>query len=172
MSTNANIQIDKRLINTSVRKHLCQKLFEHEISDSKAVHFTGHKNVESLNRYRVINNKQQHAMSTLLSDTAVAIAKPCCSTTTHTPTLPPTTQAAKCVPHVPADVSVSNVPAAGSSGVNTAVANLHKSSKSSAESVFANSVIHGGVFNITINNNMYQNRKRKFVIESDSEDDI
>ena len=33
----------KRITNTSVRKHLCQKLGENNIPDTMAVHVTGHR---------------------------------------------------------------------------------------------------------------------------------
>ena len=42
----------KRITNTSVRKHLCQKLLDNNIPDTQAVHITGHKNPSSLNNYR------------------------------------------------------------------------------------------------------------------------
>ena len=42
----------KRITNTSVRKHLCQKLLDNNIPDAQAVHITGHKNLSSLNNYR------------------------------------------------------------------------------------------------------------------------
>ena len=33
----------KRITNTSVRKHLCQKLLDNNIPNAQAVHITGHK---------------------------------------------------------------------------------------------------------------------------------
>ena len=42
----------KRITNTSVRKHLCQKLLDNNIPNAQAVHITGHKNPSSLNNYR------------------------------------------------------------------------------------------------------------------------
>ena len=42
----------KRIPNTSVRKHLCQKLLDKNIPDIQAVHITGHNNPSSLNKYR------------------------------------------------------------------------------------------------------------------------
>lgn len=41
MISKANIQTDKRLTNTSARKHLCQKLIRHGVSDAQAVQITG-----------------------------------------------------------------------------------------------------------------------------------
>ena len=62
----------KRFTNTSVRKHLCQKLLENNIPDSQAIHITGHKNPQSLNNYRQLTNKQKHCMSTLLANSKSA----------------------------------------------------------------------------------------------------
>jgi hypothetical protein len=59
----------KRLSNTSVRKHLCQKLLDSNVPDTHAVHVTGHKNPQSLNNYRTLSNRQQHSMSRILSTT-------------------------------------------------------------------------------------------------------
>jgi len=39
----------KRLNNTSVRNHLCQKLMDNNIPDNHAIHITGQKNPGSLN---------------------------------------------------------------------------------------------------------------------------
>ena len=57
MAKNANMPglQSKRKTNSSVRKHLCQKLIENEVPDTQAIHITGHKNTESLNNYRTIN---------------------------------------------------------------------------------------------------------------------
>ena len=56
-----------RITNTSVRKHLCQKLLDCNIPDTHAIHITGHKNPQSLNNYRKLSNKQKQHVSTLLS---------------------------------------------------------------------------------------------------------
>jgi len=42
----------KRITNTSVRKHLYQKLLDNNIPDAQVVHITDHKNTSSLNNYR------------------------------------------------------------------------------------------------------------------------
>ena len=42
----------KIITNTSVCKHLCEKLLDNNIPDAQAVHITGHKNLSSLNNYR------------------------------------------------------------------------------------------------------------------------
>ena len=65
---------EKRLTNTSARKYLCQKLLENEIPDAQAVHVTGHKNIQSLNNYRTLNNKQQQTISALISNSNTHVA--------------------------------------------------------------------------------------------------
>ena len=59
-----------RITNTSVRKHLCQKLLDSNIPDTHAIHITGHKNLQSLNNYRKLSNKQKQHVSTLLSSSS------------------------------------------------------------------------------------------------------
>ena len=55
MVKEAGVEIHgKRLTNTSVRNHLCQKLMDNNVPDNHAIHFTGHKNPRSLNNYRYI----------------------------------------------------------------------------------------------------------------------
>jgi len=68
MATGANLPdlASKRITNTSVRKHLCQKLQDNSIPDTQAVHITGYKNPSSLNNYRTLNSKKKHEMSALL----------------------------------------------------------------------------------------------------------
>ena len=68
MVSRANIQSDKRLINTSVRKHLCQNLMENQVPDTQAVQITGHKNPNSLNNYRSLNSAQKNHISSLLAN--------------------------------------------------------------------------------------------------------
>ena len=59
-----------RITNTSVRKHLCQKLLDNNVPDTQAIHITGHKNPQSLNDYRKLSNRQKQHVSTLLSTSA------------------------------------------------------------------------------------------------------
>ena len=59
-----------RTTNTSVRKHLCQKLLDCNIPDTHAIHITGHKNLQSLNNYWKLLNKQKQHVSTLLSSSS------------------------------------------------------------------------------------------------------
>ena len=43
MITKTELQTDKRLTNTSARKHLCQKLLRHGVPDTHAIQVTGIK---------------------------------------------------------------------------------------------------------------------------------
>lgn len=61
MVKEAGVEIHgKRLTNTSVRKHLCQKLMDNNVPDNHAIHITGHKNPGSLNNYRYIIQSSNH----------------------------------------------------------------------------------------------------------------
>ena len=50
----------KRLTNTSVRKHLCQKLMDNNVPNNHVIHITGHTNPGSLNNYRYIIQSSNH----------------------------------------------------------------------------------------------------------------
>ena len=143
MVSRANMQSDKRLTNTSVRKHLCQKLMENQVPDTQAVQITGHKNPNSLNNYRSLNSAQKNHISSLLANTNT-VQQP----GFHTQSV------------------MSTAPIFGHS---VAQSNTQNSSHQAHKSVFCGSAIHGGVFNITINNNSVLSRKRSRVIDSDSE---
>ena len=58
----------KKLTNTSSRKYLVQKLKENNVPPTDIMQITGHKNVQSINNYSHMSNKQQEACSTYLSD--------------------------------------------------------------------------------------------------------
>jgi hypothetical protein len=61
MVKEAGVEIHgKRLTNTSVRKHLCQKLMDNNVPDNHAIHITGNKNPGSLNNYRYIIQSSNH----------------------------------------------------------------------------------------------------------------
>ena len=59
----------KRLTNSSVRKHLCQKLMDKNVQDEHAIHITGHNNLSSLNKYRTLNENRKKEISQILSTT-------------------------------------------------------------------------------------------------------
>lgn len=66
MAKSAGVNMDKRLTNTSARKHLCQTLITNKVSGKQAVFWTGQKNAQLLNNYRSISNEQQCRVSKFL----------------------------------------------------------------------------------------------------------
>jgi len=131
----------KRLTNTSVRKYLCQKLLENNVPDTQAVHITGHKHPDSLNRYRKLSNRQQHHMSTMLSSTGNENVPDVTTLQTPSPMLPP--------------VTTTNVPIH-----HTMTHSQELDTGNMFRSIFNNSNIHGGTFNITMNMTPDQPAKR------------
>lgn len=59
---------EKRFTNTSVRKTLVQTMTDNNVPDNLQVYVTGHKNTQSLNNYRTLNDTQKHAISHLLTN--------------------------------------------------------------------------------------------------------
>ena len=117
----------KRLTNTSVRKHLCQKLLDHNVPDTQAVHVTGHKNPQSLNNYRTLSNRQQQSMSRILS------------TTRPDKENIPNSEGTE-ISHV-------NISHSQSLGVENS---LNIDTNLALRSIFSHSNIYGGTFNITM----------------------
>jgi hypothetical protein len=118
------IQFGKKITNTSVRKRLCQKLLESDIPDTHAVHVTGHKSASSLNNYRSLSNAQQKSISNLL-------AAPPATVSTHI------SQATLCT----------NSTITNNNGTQSAFVSLPGNW---AFSLFSNTTITGGTFNITL----------------------
>ena len=58
---------EKHLTNTSVRKTLVQKMTDHHVPDNLQTYITGHKNSQSLNNYRTLNDNQIFSISNILS---------------------------------------------------------------------------------------------------------
>lgn len=58
---------NKRLTNHSARKHLVQKLNDNEIAPTQIMQITGHRNVNSVNNYSSLSDKQQENISSILS---------------------------------------------------------------------------------------------------------
>ena len=56
-------------MNHSTRKHLVQKLVDNDVPPNEIIQITGHKNVNSLNNYSILSDKQQQ-ISAVLSTTA------------------------------------------------------------------------------------------------------
>ncbi|KAK3088308.1 hypothetical protein FSP39_017339 [Pinctada imbricata] len=59
--------IEKKLTNHSARKHLLQKLSENNVPAYQIMQITGHRNIQSINNYSLINETQQKAISKILS---------------------------------------------------------------------------------------------------------
>ena len=58
---------NKRLTNHSARKHLVQKLNDNEIPPTQIMQITGHRNVNSVNNYSSLSDKQKEKISGILS---------------------------------------------------------------------------------------------------------
>lgn len=67
MIKEAGITSDKRLTNTSARKHLLTKLADHNIPDRQIVQISGHKNISSINHYAQMSRKRQSEISNIMS---------------------------------------------------------------------------------------------------------
>ena len=120
----------KRFTNTSVRKHLYQKLFENNIPDSQAIYITDHKNPQSLNNYRQLKNKQKHCMSTLLANSKSAAI--------------PTSEFGQPL--------AQNFSTSSSQSHNVASSVSHEmNTENMLPTIFHGAPIYGGTFNITIN---------------------
>ena len=63
----AGLGTDKRITNQSARKTLVQKLRDSDVPPTEIVQITGHENLQSINNYSSLGEKQQMAISTLLS---------------------------------------------------------------------------------------------------------
>ena len=63
----AGLGTGKRITNHNARKTLVQKLRESDVPPTEIVQITGHKNLQSINNYSSSGEKQQMAISTLLS---------------------------------------------------------------------------------------------------------
>ena len=146
-----------RITNTSVRKHLCQKLLDNNVPDTQAIHITGHKNQESLNNHRNMLNKQQQQVSTFLSTSSgqqheSVSEQHVASNSSVLPTLANDSsvfnQGVFTEPPMPVrnqnilqNIHLSN---------SEETASFHVDSNNVLRSIFQNAQIHGGVFNITV----------------------
>ena len=69
MASKANLN-NERLTNHSARKHMIQKLNDHEIPPTHIMQLSGHRNVQSITNYSSLNLNQQKNMSGILSRTS------------------------------------------------------------------------------------------------------
>ncbi|XP_052215505.1 uncharacterized protein LOC127834005 [Dreissena polymorpha] len=67
MANDAGLQGNKRLTNHSTRKHLVQKLREHNVPPTDIMAITGHKNVQSIINYSCVSEEQQKKCSNILA---------------------------------------------------------------------------------------------------------
>jgi hypothetical protein len=66
MATQAKLSSDKRLTNTSVRKYMMQKLTDCGVAPTVIMQKSGHANVQSINNYCSLSEKQHREMSAFL----------------------------------------------------------------------------------------------------------
>jgi hypothetical protein len=69
MKSKANLTEEKKLTNSSSRKYLIQKLRDKNIPPTDIMQISGHKNIQSINSYSNITDKQQQTYSNHLSNT-------------------------------------------------------------------------------------------------------
>ena len=67
MIKEAGITSDKRLTNTTARKHLLTKLADHNIPDRQIVQISGHRNISSINHYAQMSRKRQNEIFDIMS---------------------------------------------------------------------------------------------------------
>ena len=65
----AGIGVNKRITNHSARKTLVQTLQDHNVPPTQIVQVTGHKNLQSVNNYSTLGDRQQETISSILSST-------------------------------------------------------------------------------------------------------
>ncbi|XP_070576202.1 uncharacterized protein KIAA1958 homolog [Ptychodera flava] len=130
----------KRLTNTSARKYLLQKLNDNNVPPTHTMQKSAHKNVQSVNNYCKLSDKQQYAMSHILTDTS----------------------------HQQLQSSALHPRALTSSTTSYMTSKSSKTHSVGSTSIFENCTIAGGTFNVTCNIREPP-CKRKYVIYSDTE---
>ena len=65
----AGTGVNKRITNHSARKTLVQTLQDHNVRPTQIVQVTGHKNLQSVNNYSTLGDRQQETISSILSST-------------------------------------------------------------------------------------------------------
>ena len=68
MSVNAGLPPNKKLTNHSARKHMIQKLSDHNVPPTEIMQLSGHKKVESMNNYSDLSEKKHKNISKLMSN--------------------------------------------------------------------------------------------------------
>ena len=70
----AGIGENKRITNHSGRKTLTQTLLNHDVPPTQIIQVTGHKNLQSVNNYGAMGERQQENVSSILSATSTTSA--------------------------------------------------------------------------------------------------
>lgn len=75
MAAAANVSgDDKKISNHTARKTLVQKLCDHDIEPNKIVQVSGHRNLQSINSYATLSQKQHQNISQILNSTVMQAA--------------------------------------------------------------------------------------------------
>ena len=70
----AGIGENKRITNHSGRKTLTQTLLDHNVPPTQIIQVTGHKNLQSVNNYSAMGERQQENISSIFSATSTTSA--------------------------------------------------------------------------------------------------
>ena len=70
----AGIGENKRITSRSGRKTLTQTLLDHDVPPTQIIQVTGHKNVQSVNNYSAMGERQQENISSIFSATSTTTA--------------------------------------------------------------------------------------------------
>ena len=72
----AGIDDDRKLTNTSYRKHMASRLNESHVPKEVGRHVTGHKQASSLDNYAPLSHKQQHILSDIVGGENIDFTRP------------------------------------------------------------------------------------------------
>ncbi|XP_069101555.1 uncharacterized protein [Argopecten irradians] len=148
MAKQANLPGCERLTNTSVRKSLVQKLTDNHVPDSLQVYVTGHKNTQSLNNYRTLNDRHKLVISNMLSNTK------------STDLVPFSVSRSVPLPHGQAPETI---PSSHSQQENTVNTVSQKRSDTRIESLFAGSHMNNCQITVNITTHAPQQKRRRIM---------
>ena len=147
---------EKHLTNTSVRKTLVQKMTDHHVPDNLQTYITGHKNSQSLNNYRTLNDNQKFSISNILSRNSSCSSTITSSSTSNESTWP---QQILRAPNDPREAQP----------LSTTVSTPSDSSNK-YDSLFAGSYLNNCSITVNISNTIQPPVKRRRIIyDSDSQ---
>ena len=157
--------------NHSVRKTMCTNLLHAGVALTNIIQLSGHKNVASLSNYATASRSQQQAMCDILKNPS-----------TSDSSTQPTHQREPLQP-LAVNQPVNSTNALAVPPRNVLAATTHHTTMTTAintpldhHTLFSGAIIHGGVFNVTVNNytdtdHHHQPPKRRRVVYSDSDTD-